>query len=164
MRGSERKGGGLAHMLSFHSLRQAPMDLPASAAPSTDTAPIDWLEAFRRLRAASGALLDQALLHGELARVEWAEEKRRLSAMLIALLVGFAFLQCGLLAAGAVVLASSWDTAYRTPALIGVIGLYALGVGLAWRRFQALSARSSEAFAATRAELTADLELLRSKL
>lgn len=116
------------------------------------------------LRSAGGALVTQATLHGQLARVEWAQEKSRLLRMHLVTLLGFACLLCVMLLAGALVLAASWETAYRIPAVTGLMILYGAGVGVAWRRFQALSALGDHSFAATRAELAADLELLRSRL
>jgi len=50
------------------------------------------------------------------------------------------------------------------PGCDGAVGFYGLGAGFAWRRFAALAALGSQSFAATRAELAADLALLRSKL
>ncbi len=106
----------------------------------------------------------QANLHGQLARVEWAEEKNRLFRMLVVTLLGFACLVCGMLFVGALVLAISWETSYRIPALLALIAVYGAEYGIAWRRFQALSAFSSQAFAATREELAAGMALLKSKL
>ena|SRR5579872_2991338 len=122
------------------------------------------LDAIRVLRPAGGALLDQAILHGELARVEWAQEKERLLKMLASTLVGGMCLLCTLLFAGALALALCWGTVYRIPAASALTGLYALGPVVSWRRFRVLSALSGQSFAATRAELTADMMLLRSRL
>ncbi len=116
------------------------------------------------LRSAGLALFTQAALHGQLARVEWAEEKTRLLQVLEFGLLGFASLLCVMLAAGALVLAFSWDTPYRTLAAVALLGVYGVGVVAAWLRLKALSARSSLAFSATRAELAADLVLLKSNL
>jgi len=116
------------------------------------------------LRSAGKPLFAQAALHGQLARVEWTEEKTRLIKMLVLVLLGFVGLLCVLLFLGVLVLAYSWDTAYRIPAVMALIVVFGLVTGIAWRRFQALSAQSSQAFAATREELAADLALLKSKL
>lgn len=129
-----------------------------------DSTAINALGAIRRLRSAGGALFDQVALHGQLAEVEWREEKSRLLKMLFGAVLGFAYLLCVMLSVGALVLAVSWETAYRIPAATSLLGLYVLGAGLAWRRFAALSTLSGQSFAATRAELAADLALLRSKL
>ena len=129
-----------------------------------DSTGINALGAIRLLRSASGALFDQVALHGQLAQVEWREEKIRLLKMLAGAALGFACLLCIMLSIGALVLALCWDTVYRIPAATTLVVLYGLGTGFAWRRFAALSALSGQSFAATRAELAADLALLRSKL
>lgn len=125
---------------------------------------INALGAIRILRSAGGALVDQLALYGQLAQVEWGEEKSRLLKMLVGAVLGFAFLLCVLLSLGALVLALCWETPYRIPAASVLVAVYGLGAGLAWQRLAALSVRSDQGFAATRAELTADLALLRSKL
>lgn len=116
------------------------------------------------LRSAGAALLAQAALHGELLRVEWAEEKARLLGLLTLLLLGLVGLLCVLLGTGALVLALAWDTPYRIPAVLGWVLIYAIGTGIVWRRFQAMSARGAQSFEATRAELAADVELLKTQL
>jgi uncharacterized membrane protein YqjE len=130
----------------------------------TESAEISPLDAIRILRSAGKALFSQAALHGQLAGVEWAEEKQRLLKMLAVTLLGYACLLCAMLCAGALVLTLSWETAYRIPALTVLIALYGVGVGIAWRRFQALSALSAQSFAATREELAADMALLKRHL
>lgn len=135
-----------------------PSDLPA------DPLVLHPLQIVRLLRSAGSALLAQAALHGRLAGVEWEEEKQRLLNLLIALLLGFAFLLCLLLLTGALVLALSWGTVYRTPAIIALALLYGAGITLASLRVRALSGSGSQSFAATREELAADIALLRSKL
>jgi len=79
-------------------------------------------------------------------------------------LLGFASLLCVMLFLGALLLAYSWETEYRILAVMALIAVFGLAAGIAWRRLQALSAQSSQAFAATREELAADLALLKSKL
>jgi uncharacterized membrane protein YqjE len=133
-------------------------------ASAPETPPIGPLDVIRLLRTAGAALFTQASLHGQLARVEWEEEKTRLLGMAIAALLCFTGLLCLLLLAGALVLAFSWNTPYRVPAAMGLVAVYGLIAGIAWRRLRILSARSSEAFAATREELAADLALLKEKL
>ncbi len=125
---------------------------------------VGLLDVARLLQSASGALLAQTLLHGHLARVEWEEEKNRLLKMLLAILLGFAFLLCVLLFAGALVLAASWETAYRFPALLCLILFYGCGVAAAWWRFQVWSALGAQTFAATREELAADAGVLKRSL
>ena len=132
--------------------------------PAPDSTEINPLDAIRILRSAGKSLFAQAALHGQLARVEWAEEKTRLIKMLVLVLLGFVGLLCVLLFLGVLVLAYSWDTAYRIPAVMALIAVFGLAAGIAWRSLQALSAQSSQAFAATREELAADLALLKSKL
>ncbi len=122
------------------------------------------LDVVRILRSAGSALFAQASLHGQLARVEWAEEKSRLLQMLVFGLLGFAGLLCVLLAAGALVLALSWDTPYRIAAAVALLAVYGLIAGFAWVRLKTLSARGNQAFAATREELAADIALLKSNL
>lgn len=143
----------------------------STPAPASDERPaadppslLSLLDTIRNLRRSSGALFDQLLLYTDLVRVEWAEEKRRLQQMLLTSLLGLAFLHCSLLATGALVMALAWDSAWRIPSALLLLALYLIGFGIAWARLSALSARSSQAFAATREELSADVELLRSKL
>jgi uncharacterized membrane protein YqjE len=122
------------------------------------------MDALKMLRSAGGALFTQATLYGELARVEWAAEKSRLLKMTGWAVLGAAFLLCTMLSAGALVMALSWNTVYRIPAAVALLACYGLGGWLAWRRFQALEAQGEQSFAATRAELGADLELLQGRL
>lgn len=129
-----------------------------------ESAGVRLLDVARLLQSASGALLVQTLLHGHLARVEWEEEKNRLLKMLFATLLGFACLLCVLLFAGALVLAASWETAYRFPALLCLILFYICGVALAWWRFQVWSALGAQTFAASREELAADADMLKGSL
>ena len=119
------------------------------------------MDALRLLFSAGGALLNQAGLHGQLARLEWAEEKSRLHQMLITGLMGFASLLSFMIFIGILVMATTWDTAYRLPGIIGVVAVYGLATGLAWRRLRRLSALGKEAFAATREEFAEDMALFR---
>jgi uncharacterized membrane protein YqjE len=132
--------------------------------PSASGSIIDLINAIRILRAVGGALFAQAVLYGQLARVDWAEEKGRLVKMLVITLLGFACLLCVMLFVGALVLAFSWETAYRIPAVMALIAVYGIGTSIAWRRLQALAALGDQAFAATREELAADIALIRGKL
>lgn len=136
----------------------------AEALPGTEAAVVNPLDAIRRLRSAGGALLAQALLHGELARVEWEAEKSRLLRMLAVTLLGFACLLCALLFGGALVLATAWDTVYRLQAGILLFLLYTLATIVAWRRYQALSAQGGQVFANSRDELAKDVTLLKAML
>ena len=132
------------------------MRTPASA--------IKPLHALRVLQPAGGALIEQLALYRQLLAVEWEQERSRLLQLMLAALQGFACLLCLLLATGAVVIAVCWATPYRIAALVAVPGAYALGAGLAWRRVRSVAARGRQSFMATRTELAADLELLRSRL
>jgi uncharacterized membrane protein YqjE len=136
----------------------------ASTQAHPEGASINPLKVLRVLRSAGSALFAQAALHGQLARVEWAEEKSRLLRMAAIGLLGFACLLCVMLFAGVLVLAISWESVYRIPALMAVIAVYALGVGVAWHHLQALAALGEHAFAATREEIAADLDMLKSRL
>ena len=116
------------------------------------------------LRSTASALLAQGALHAELMHLEWVEEKYRLLRMLLALLAGSLFLFCGLFSFSAMMLIFSWGTPWQNPVLIGLVLFYGTGTLVAWLRFTALFARGSQAFAGTRAELAADVALIRSKL
>ncbi len=84
--------------------------------------------------------------------------------MLASTLAGCMCLLSTLLFAGALVLALCWGTVYRIPAASALTGLYALGAAVSWHRFRALLALGRQSFATTRAELAADVVLLRSRL
>lgn len=135
-----------------------------NAVSGRDAPNINPLNVIRVLRSASGALVSQLGLHGQLARVEWAEEKKRLAGMLIAGLLGFACLLCVLLFGGALSLAFSWDTPYRGIVAIAVMTIYVLAAGVAVHRLTTLSALGVNSFAATREELAADIAMIRARL
>jgi len=135
---------------------------PATALHSGFSALLS-LDALRTLRSAGSALLSQAALHGQLAEIEWAEEKNRLFRMLLVMLAGFACLLCTLLFTGVLVVALSWETPYRITAIIALMVIHGAGFALAWHHFQTLSRLGSEAFAATREELAADMDLIRGR-
>lgn len=122
------------------------------------------MSVLRSVRSAGGALLDQARLHGELLELEWTQEKSRLRSMMTALLLGFACLLGLLFALGALLLSLYWDTPYRVPAVAALVALYGVATGLAWRQFQMQAELGAGSFAASRTELAADLQLLRSRL
>ncbi len=136
---------------------------PPDSTPSIPRT-FDPLNAIRLLRSAGGALCEQAGLYGQLARVEWAEEKRRLMKMLALTIVGFACLLCTMLFVGVLVMAFSWDTAYRIHALLALLAVYGTGIAIAWQKLQALSALGEKSFSATREEFAADMALIKSKL
>lgn len=134
---------------------------PSVAAEPSTTTPLDVV---RLLRSAGGALLVQAFVHGQLAHIEWQEEKQRLLRLLAVTLLGFACLLCVLLFAGGLLVAATWDTAWRLPAFAGLVLFFAVALALAWRRFQRVAALGDQAFAGLRQELAADAALLRSNL
>lgn len=131
---------------------------------TTEISAVSLLDAKRIFQSAGSTLLSQAALHGELVAVDWSEEKKRLLRMLLTTLLGFACLLCCMLAAGALVMAGFWKTAYRILALVVLVCAYGFGTNLAWRLFEALSALIARSFAATRDELSASMELLRALL
>ncbi len=115
-------------------------------------------------RSAAGAFLAQAVLHGELIKVEWAEEKYRLMRMLIALLAGTVCLFMSLMSISALALIYSWGTQYQIPVLLALTFFYCVLTLVAAYRFCTLAALGKLAFADTRAELGADVALIRHKL
>lgn len=133
-------------------------------AEESETGSIHVLRVLHLLRSAGGDLLAQAALHGRLAELEWIGEKRRLAEMLTVLMISAATLLCILIFSGVLVLALTWDGVFRIPALLGLIALYATILGLAWRRLTILSVAGSASFAASRAELEADLAVLKRRL
>ena len=122
------------------------------------------MDLIRLLRSAGGGLATQGLLHVQLAQVEWEEEKNRLLGMLAIVLLGFAFLLCMLLFAGALVVVAAWTTPYRIQACAGLVLLYGFGTAAAWRSFQVWSFKGSQTFAASREELAADAALMKANL
>lgn len=137
---------------------------PERAAAAVETADISAMEVLRRLRSASGALIAQVGLHGQLARVEWAEEKLRLGKLLVAALVGFTFFLCSSVFAGVLLLMIGWQAGYLLPAAIVLLVVYVGGTLLVWRKIRTLLALSVHSFAASRAELAADIAMIRSRL
>ncbi|MES3008432.1 MAG: phage holin family protein [Pseudomonadota bacterium] len=134
------------------------------AGPEEQAAAMDALHILRILRKAGGALLVQGSLHGQLIQLEWAQEKDRLHKMLLLTLLGVSALLCAMLAFGALVLLLSWDMPYRIHVLVALTLVYAGITTYCWWQFQRLAAASARAFAATRAELEADLAMLRESL
>ncbi|MBX3703034.1 MAG: phage holin family protein [Steroidobacteraceae bacterium] len=137
---------------------------PDAAAGAARPAAINPLELIAALRSAGRPLFAQLALHGELLRVELAEERNRLLKMAVATLVCFIGLLCTMILAGIVALAFTWDTPYRIPAAIAIVGAFVLVTGLAGWRLRVLSALGRQSFAATREEIAADLALLRSRM
>jgi uncharacterized membrane protein YqjE len=140
------------------------MDLLHSTSASKDDGTINPLQLLAIVRSASGAFLAQASLHAQLAQVEWEEEKQRLAKMFAFTLVGFACFLCLIFFTGALTLAIVWDTPYRIPVFIFLLFCYAGGLVWAGLQLKALSALSEKSFAATRAEIAADVSLIKSVL
>lgn len=120
---------------------------------------LDWIAA---LGGARHSLIEHGRLHGQLAGVELEQEKRRLFRMLLIVLAGFCALTCTLLCAGVLVLAITWDTAYRVPAIIATMLAYAGATFAMWVTFRSATAAGERAFAASLEELAADAALLRT--
>lgn len=143
---------------------------PPEQSPAPDVgagaahAAINPLELIAALRSAGKPLFAQLALHGQLVRIELAEERSRLLQMVVAALLCFIALLCAMILAGVVALAFAWDTPYRIPAAIAVVGVFVLVTGLALWRLRVLVARGRQSFAATREEIAADLALLRSRM
>ncbi|MFN9730589.1 MAG: phage holin family protein [Pseudomonadota bacterium] len=136
----------------------------ARAERGTTGATVDVLLAARVLRAAGGALWDQARLHGELARIEGIAEQRRLARCAVFTVAVVVLLACASAALGSAALVLAWDTPWRPAVAIALPLVYAALAGVALLRLRSAWARASGAFAATRSEIAADLALLRSRL
>ena len=134
-----------------------------SAAPQAAEG-LNLFALLRLLRSAGRALFAQAALHGQLVWLEWAEEKQRLLHILLTTLFGFACLLCVMLLGNALVLALSWATPYRIHALLGLLCIHGLAGAIAWRHLHHLLGQGSSSFAATRAEVAADIALIKSTL
>jgi uncharacterized membrane protein YqjE len=140
------------------------MDIVTGMNASKDASSINPLQVLSVVRSASSALLAQATLHAQLAQVEWEEEKQRLSSMLIFTLMGFACFLCLLFFIGAFVLTLSWDTPFRIPVFLGLIFCYFLALLWAGFKLYALAQQGSNSFAGTRAEIAADIALIKRAL
>lgn len=128
-----------------------------------ETKSVNITSMVQMFNSASNALLAQANLHRQLAQVEWQEEKNRLSRMLAAVLIGFSCFICLLIFVGVLLISLSWNTDYQLLALLSLCAFYALITYLAWRQFTLASNMSGGFFAGTRAELAADLAMIRNK-
>ena len=135
---------------------------PASSAGATKS--VNLAGMMQMLNSASDALLAQAGLHRQLASLEWQQEKNRLLSMLAAFLLGFSCFICLLIFVGITVVTLSWNSDYQWLSLLSVCSAYALASYLAWRRFMHEASRAGGFFPGTRAELAADLALIKSKL
>jgi len=140
------------------------MDIVKGAVAGKDTGSINPLQLLNIFRSAGGALLAQASLHAELAQVEWEEEKQRLCQMAAFTLLAFACFICLLIIISAFAIALSWYTPYRIPVFIALIIGYAAALLWTGLKIKALAALSSNSFAATKAEIAADIALLKNAL
>lgn len=122
------------------------------------------MEIIRRLRASVALVLMQLELHGRLACVEWQQEKNRLQQLLVFGTLGLIFLFCFILSIGLLAIALAWTTEYRWFAIVGVVVFYALGIVFCYFRCKRYAALGEESFKATRAEIAADIALIRSQL
>ena len=140
------------------------MELFTGSRSGTDASAINPLQLLSLLRSASSAIFAQVSLHAELAQVEWQQEKERLSKIIALTLMGFACFLCLIFFLGLFAIALSWDTEYRIHVFVGLILSYV--VALAWAAFKirSLAALGEKSFAATRAELAADIDLIKSAL
>ena len=140
------------------------MDIATSMNTSKDAGSMNPLQVLSVVRSASSALLAQTMLHAQLAQVEWEEEKQRLSKMLVFTLIGFACFLCLLFFVGALILTLSWDTQYRIPVFLILIFCYFLALVGAGFKLYVLAEQGSNSFAGTRAEIAADIALIKSVL
>jgi uncharacterized membrane protein YqjE len=129
-----------------------------------DAGSMNPLQVLSVARSASSALFAQVTLHAQLAQVEWEEEKQRLSSMLVFMLMGFACFLCLLFFIGAFVLTLSWDTQFRIPVFIALIFCYFLALLWAGFKLHLLAEQGSNSFAGTRAEIAADIALIKRAL
>ena len=129
-----------------------------------ETKSVNITSMVQMINSASDALLAQANLHRQLAQIEWQEEKDRLARMLVAVLVGFSCFICLLIFVGVLVISLGWNTDYQLIALLSLCSFYALMTYIAWWRFTLATKMSGGFFAGTRAELAADLAMIKSKL
>lgn len=126
---------------------------------SAGFAMLDWI---RILGEARHSLLEHGLLHGELVGIELEQAKLRLVRVLLFALAGLSALTCTLLWIGVLVLAASWDTAYRVPAMVAMLLVYGITTFALWRGLRSAIAGSGKGFAASFEELAADAALLRT--
>jgi uncharacterized membrane protein YqjE len=129
-----------------------------------ETKSVNIASMVQMFNSASDALLAQAKLHGQLVKIEWQEEKDRLASIFAALLIGFSCFICLLIFVGVLVMSLSWNTDYQLIALVSLCTFYALASYLAWRQFSLATKMLRGGFAHTRAELSADLAMIKSKL
>ncbi len=142
-----------------------PQSDPTAPEAHTDSATfINPLMVLHLLRSAGGGLLAQLALYGQLFNVEWALEKRRLFRTVVTGMLAFALLLCLLSLVVVLVLALSWDTPYRIPAVIALVLATTSALAIVWRHFMMLQLQGQQAFIAIRQELADDLALLKEAL
>lgn len=117
-----------------------------------------------QIRPALVALVTHGVLLLKLAQVEWAAEKLRLVRMIVLSLVAMVMAVTLLLSLSILAMALAWDTPYRLAVALGVIVVYALGLGIALNRLKRMASLKGVAFAGMREELSADFALLKRKL
>ncbi len=140
------------------------MDFARNDHAGKDASSINPLQLFSIIRSAGSALSAQASLHAQLAQVEWEEEKQRLTNLVIFSVVTFASFLGFLFIVSAFAIALSWDTQYRIPVFITLIIAYFGTLVWAALRVKKLAALGAKSFAATRAEIAADISLLKNAL
>ena len=140
------------------------MDIVTGMNASKDASSINPLQVLSVIRSASSALLAQTMLHAQLAQLEWEEEKQRLAKMVMFTLMGFACFLCLLFFVGAFVLTLSWDTQFRIPVFIALIFCYCLAILWAGFKLSVLAKQGNNSFAGTRAEIAADIALIKRAL
>jgi uncharacterized membrane protein YqjE len=123
---------------------------------------VDPVRVLRQLRDAGAPLAEHARAYALLFGLELREEATRLQRVVFAGLLMGASLACLLLTLGLLSIAASWDTQWRVPVAVAVIVVYGLAAAFASRRQSTLVAQAPRAFAATRAELAADVASWRS--
>jgi uncharacterized membrane protein YqjE len=137
---------------------------PDSIDPKKETKPVNIVSIVQMLGSAGEDFLAQASLHRQLVAIEWQQEKVRLTGMLTTFLLGFCCFLCLMIFISAIVILLTWNTEYQVISLMTLGTLYTLGAYLAWKRFMRAANRTEGAFAATRAEIAADLAMIKSKI
>lgn len=107
-------------------------------------------------------VLSQTVLHGQLAWIEVTEEKSRIFRQLALMLLGAILLFCSLLTLSALLIILCWHTPWRVHAIVALAFVYMAGTLVSILLFRQVQARGEQAFADTRRELGADLELMRN--
>ena len=122
---------------------------------------------FRLLRffqCTAPALLDHVELTLKLAQIEWQQEQQRLINVIQATVLLSFCAAMFFTFASAVILASLWESPYRSATVAVILALYALGGAAAWIRLHRLIQQADARFSATRAELARDLALIRRQI